>query len=1346
MSDEFNQSFSIEFLLRQVDQALAAKDIEAAEKLLADVKGRAQPGAPEYAAVQRQERDLQAVRNERVTALEGTIHRLLTQMPMLCDDLEKEIDQLQRLAPSHSSLDAWRNALGRERQKQRIELQVQEMESELNRRWQKAEESERAGVYGVTLVDLYESALKYAEQRAGDLETPLALKLRQQAELRWKEVRARQGLVATRQQTGEFKLLLDELDQMQADARVLITRNEGTPLQFQELIPVAEARTIIMRQARDYAGQKASQYRDKAREHLEQHSPKAAEDELRKAAELFALDEEERQKNLLLLTAHIQPALEARRVAVSKLRDADRQGDPQRAWELYMEARNADPFAPELENVHKAVVSRIKGYLDERLQEARNWLLGGEASDFDSAFRIATEARKWAGQDVEFKVQMALAEALITEAEFWKRLDGEIKTAISDAEAKKEAQPDVAYEGLQARMAGWGERAQRFKALRDTLAALEARVNVNALIARATQALRETSLEGVKEPLRACDVAIKENQPRQSEVIAMRRRLDLHLKYLQGATLLRNPARTSADEQSGLKLLQEVIDGKGDDLNEARELANTVKRDRKAEEEAASALGLGNRRLQEKRYEEAYAALKPYATRDEFAELLEQAAVAWEAQLLREVQDALAASRIDETQVTKWVMALERLGSERAGELRARVIGKSRAQEARDLEGLPNKRWGDILSLWDKALAADPTNVEHQSARQNADKQNTYFEVDNALSLEVQIAQLDALVERYPADLEVRLRLIDKLVKHISALRNLEEIERNVMRAQGLIAQVEGMVSRSDDARKLQAQLAEQAKTVQTAREIAQRKNDIEQQLQADRPLDSWKRARMQIDELLRDYPARSDLMVWSRAIHSETLRGAQERLKEKTTTGADVWDRVQPAAQVLILDKDNVEARQQIEGAYQAVAVLESKLTTLEGDKVGAAYSGEGRQTQSNQLLVNQLADVNALRRKLMVAEQALMLFGGFVQDPEALRNQVNRLQARNSLLVEQLEQLQRYLAGMHAAILSARSDESEHAWYPVDEQRSLIDRLGYGRHRAVLAMDEAKRQVQEKQKHLRDLRGRITQAVQAGNTSEALRLAEQMRRSGDPLADPNDEFAEQSRFRVQEPYTRRTLTHLDDVVALLAAQKQQVEQLREWLPMAPEAGSGGLQAAPPRVNQRLVRWGQVAPAVDEAMHKGTFDAARKLIDEALNGEQGENGRPSGKLGGALALNAAIDWLSQPIIAEPDLKSAEAKRLWDSGRQLFRELQADRDTALTRRVDVDRLENEWQDAWGRLIGAVGVVDFELSRPWFEKLRPSWKAELVRLKQTARVEYNACVNLCPAHPDLEGYESNPLLG
>ena len=80
----------------------------------------------------------------------------------------------------------------------------------------------------------------------------------------------------------------------------------------------------------------------------------------------------------------------------------------------------------------------------------------------------------------------------------------------------------------------------------------------------------------------------------------------------------------------------------------------------------------------------------------------------------------------------------------------------------------------------------------------------------------------------------------------------------------------------------------------------------------------------------------------------------------------------------------------------------------------------------------------------------------------------------------------------------------------------------------------------------------------------------------------------------------------------------------------------------------------------------------------------------------------------------------------------------------------MDRLENQWQDAYQRFTGAVGVVDFELDRGFIERLlrllRPGRKAEMALLKQTARMEFNSCMKLCPEHPDLVGWASNPKLG
>ena len=255
--------------------------------------------------------------------------------------------------------------------------------------------------------------------------------------------------------------------------------------------------------------------------------------------------------------------------------------------------------------------------------------------------------------------------------------------------------------------------------------------------------------------------------------------------------------------------------------------------------------------------------------------------------------------------------ALEKLGSEQAGELRARVIRRGRAQRGARPGAAPEQEVGRHPGSLGRGRGRRARQRGVSGGHDKTpDKQKAYHEL-NAFSLENQVAELDELAERYPADLEVRLRLIDTLVKHIGALRKLDEIESNVFRAQALIAQAEGMASESDTAWRMQIKLAAQTKTLQTALEIAERKNEVEQQLRSDRLLDSWKRAKVQVDELLKDYPTRRDLVVWSWDVRGEALRGALERLKEKTTAGVDVWDKAQPAAQVLILNEDNMEARQ---------------------------------------------------------------------------------------------------------------------------------------------------------------------------------------------------------------------------------------------------------------------------------------------------------------------------------------------------------------------------------------------------------------------------------------------------
>jgi hypothetical protein len=153
--------------------------------------------------------------------------------------------------------------------------------------------------------------------------------------------------------------------------------------------------------------------------------------------------------------------------------------------------------------------------------------------------------------------------------------------------------------------------------------------------------------------------------------------------------------------------------------------------------------------------------------------------------------------------------------------------------------------------------------------------------------------------------------------------------------------------------------------------------------------------------------------------------------------------------------------------------------------------------------------------------------------------------------------------------------------------------------------------------------------------------------------------------------------------------------------------------------------------------MQSGTFDQARGIIDEVINGQD------NGLYHGELALQRARELLDRPPVTEQDLNSREARRLWDFGRKLLTTVQADLEAARRRQADVDRLENDWQDSYRRFESAIEAVTDELRRPFIQRIGRG--AELAELKVQARAAYMACEQLCPRHPDLAGWADNEML-
>lgn len=1340
---------AIDAILREIEQAIQQKNFVWIQDLLdnAQEQERYTQDRRRRAELQDKLRQLRILRSQKIQEIENAIRTGLAADIHDSAQVENALDELAAIDNGHPSLDHWRTRLADQRQQVRQVAHVQEIEAELKRLWHEAEEAEQAGLHGVPLLGLYENARDHAERMAANYDLPKVKGLVQQATDLYNRVRQRHEIAMTRQLTSEYRSLLEQLRQMAPAEPVLVAKDMQNTHDSLATMPAGEAIKLLENQAREYAAQKATDYRNKALEHLDDHAPGAAEKQLRLALDLFSLDQEQRTVTEKLLNERVIPALQLRQDAEAKLRSAERQGTPRRRWELLMEAQARDPFLPDLEKVREALLPGVEAYLEERLREARHCLSDADRPNWTQAEQLATEVRLIAEQEGAFQSYVSGAESVRIEAESWHRLEQEIHDAVTTAKAGLADDAHAVYDELLARQAIWGDRANRFPELAQCLASVQVHVNIAALLERLQQAVYDPDPMTVEAALRDCESALQEHSPQRTQLDQVRRRLRLHYDFLSGAALMGNPERTVTDERKGVELLSRVIAGNGDDRAKAQELTNSIREDQEASQDLQRTLQRARRLLEQENYQAAYNELLPQRHWPEAAELLDKTAREWEKWLESQLKQALANRTLDERRTKQWVHDLETIGSVSASDWRRQVYSRCAAQRAQTLIQRPNPNWQELLKAWDEALEMDPDNPEYQDERRSADKQLVRSGLSRAP--QERITGLQELATKYPSDLETRIWLIDALIEYINSLRDYSEVEQWARQGQIALGEAQHIAGLLPSSVRMASQLQERARQIDATLDIAQRCYDIAQQLRSDKLVDAWQRAVNQTHELQKTYPDHSKLEVWWRQTKSNALTDAQRRLTDRQTAGADVWDQIHPASQVLLLDPNNNTARQAIQAVYEALLVLEGQLTKLEQDRTGAGYPGT-----HEEILDHQLREAQELRRKLMLAEQVLMNFGGQFQDPSAQRGKIKELVVRNQRLIERLEQLRRYLNTGRLAINQAKTDDS--SWYAFDEQRRLITDGGYSHHLTVIALDKQKDAIRKKQQHLRQLRQQIEQAAADGQINEALRLSELMLgqpistnhsqsspmtqpTAPDELADPNDDFGEQARVRVQDPHTRRMVVGLRRLVPMLREQAVQVDAIRAWLPTLPTFSHQDATVSGVTVKQPIVTWQKVSGEVDRLVEEGKFEESRQLLRQLVAG----NG--TGYYGDALALQPALDLLNQPPVTEAALSSREAERLWRFGRQLYERSQADLNAVYGRLSRINQLELEWQDCYQRFISVTETVrDYkERHSGLFGFLR---RGELRHLQAEARAAYNMCERLCPKHPDLVGWANHAYLG
>jgi len=1370
-------STDVDFGLRQLEELLRQEDISGAERLIASLQDQIPEDSEHHAELSRLSRELVALRTSRADQLVAAARNAIEATPLDQAGAEAALSDLELFQRNHPALGGLRSALVERVRVQRSKSKETEIEEEYHRLLTRAQEAEGRGLRGDALITQYSIALDFITTQSANNAHLLSLNaLRQQALETFNDARRRHQLAATRQVTGEYRELLEQLES-DPDRQFFIAKDMRST---EELSPVLgrDAIPIVAVQAREWARGRAVEYRDQARKQLdEQHAPLAAENTLLKALDLFMLDEEEIGKVRHDLQTRVEPAKRQREAAKRKLMDAQQLGDAAARWRAWKEVYDTDPYTPDMVEVRNDLLPSVIRFLESRLAEASRALAEADRPDWYTAKHAAEEVIDIAQQDRAFAELHARARELLAEAEGWERLVSDINAAIGDAQTAMREDPKAALDGLQARKAGWGSRSDRFRELTMFLVVLQAQVESNTLLARLETAVKASDLKTIEHALAECKAVLAvpdtpdQELPRRADLEAMQRRLELHLDFVQARALLEKQDRTPGDENTGLQKLAAVIAGNADDEKAAQSLAESVQLDQTKRAKARTALATATRECDAGRLQRAYTILKPYKAFPEVAELFDQVVSQWEQQLLTQIASVLKQSRVEQAQrdqLKAWIGWLKELGSEQANALIPKVNAFCAAQNARDLADQKAPDWAEVVKAWEEAVRHDPSHLSYLEERRQAEKNQVMVSATDPGAKEY-IDAVEELAQKYPSDVEVKLWWIDALLASVRSRlergsTELDTIEEEAQQARKLVAQTAQMVAVQSAAPAVKRQVERREKVVAEAQDIVRRCGDVVLQLKSDKLVDAWKRAKGQADELVKAYPNKPFLLSWRDRVFEAALNDAQSRLKEAQTKGGDVWERMGPASHVLLLDSDNASARQTLQEVYSSIMDLESEHRKIELDLIGTGHPG-----RPEDILGAQLNDAMKVGRRLGLAEQVVSNFGGLFEDSQTLRDQVNKLKAQNTALVAILRSVKSHAETANLALNQAKSDSSGSSWYSYQEQRRIIGELGYGKHLTTDHLDRRATQVRTQQQHLIKLREKIEEAVAQGDSGLALQLAEQMTgqsstellnrsnsgfNSGqvkDPQSDPDDEFGEQARLRAVDPYTKKTLVGLRRVVAQLVQQEQQIATLTAWLPSIPVSDGHDHSAGKPKlhIQHPILSWPDNQDGFLQLLDHGDFEGARRLV-ASLIGEateaagtntevsSAEDGRPP-----TLTMLQARKRLAIPPVSEQDLLSMRARSLWEHGRVLLQQVEADLQAAHNSRTVIDQRETDWNDAYARFTSAVNVV-----RNMQESAFSRWlkRKEIREQKVVARTYYVACENVCKFHPDLAGWEDSGLIG
>lgn len=1278
---------------------------------------------------------------------EKELEELLGGVSLLIDEYEKKGTH-QNAA---SKVQEWRKQLN-QIQKNLEAVKVQQARVQCERLW--GEGGVPNALEALNLVYALQENLKEPKH-------PTVLKLREEAEEKYKMFLKEAGVLLTAAITGRFQELIEEYEKKRdegikyvplftperdKDGKLTIKSEEEAQSELlesarlEETWEVTKAIPELQSIARDYARQKAEEKKTEAEKYLVE-SPRRTKEILEEALGLYLLATEDREKIKQFLQNAVAPAVQ-RREEAEKLRDGAEQLGPLEGWQQLQEAINHDPHVPGIAEVRARLRPRFQQNVKQELDRLRRNIkgvprayLGQEKHQkrYENAIARAAELASASGQDDALASLTAQLETFITAAkndiQEYAYVSQEMASMRQYMEQRNYRLANEAFARIEQKLGK--EALNTYQELRDIQAKLETRGNVDALIARIETDLNAPEERLVKQ-IEALEDALSAH-PDHLKIPPLLRRARSRINYERGRVFY-----DQRQYKEARPLLRAV---EGEDRDEARKLLKELDAAEHEKDKLESTLRQARRNREMRMWRIAYNSLTPWKERrlpeeleDDFKREFEDTREQWEEYARNELERLSRQEPLNERLIREQLEALAELGSTELD--RWQKDGLARCYEQTAREKARRGRLQESIAAWQEAMRLDPGNETYEEELIKAEKSQVAQQIAAApADLEQAERLYKHLRVRYPEDIDIGLKLANVYLKQEKYAETEYELNwvDTTIRQLGLHADPE-MVQ---DKERLKRALEHE-------QDIHRRQRTIEPMLHPTREQDDYQTAKEKYEALKTQYPDASRLTPWWDSVVHQLALALEKQSADLLNANEPLWKAAAPVLKILVLQPQNGYARRLISQLAHQVLTLATRIDQMLADTIGR-YDVEPERA-----LAQQITETGDLLEEVGAYIFALRHHTGQINDGQERQNELQQYRVRLNQRLRDLKSLQSLLQQGYNQLERGKTSGN---WTAVDRIQAQIVQGEFGGHHTVsLFLNELNRAKQIRQQ----LQQKVTELKQA-LASEAF---EQVLQSVADLqeVDPDDDYTVYGNTAFATNLRSRPIA-FSELTGVVSRHLSDLKKLNDWLspvlkvavwwpPFFPDdiptdgnlAGLNGLlqqwlaQTVPPQDGSEAINiWRETTryalPAIRRYKAEGKFKEAVELCTDIL-GEDGRIQVQSSAFVGRYTLNHIYNHLSRPPVLEsPDVQSTHSG-LAPQSAEAFRErlfswlTQARQEQANMANEEI-KFRNLLKDLRNK------VNQFSTAWPW----------EKGRIRAEGIVVFNQAKQICPNYRGLDSLRS-----